>query len=85
MYESKRVTISFPAIERLNQVYGLPNDLSSQTLAGYIERLIFESLGQHSLTAVPIAQRVEVPTEIKQPSSIQPNISKLAAMAKPKN
>lgn len=40
-YESRRVTISYPAVQTLVETYGLPVDLPSQTLAGYIEKLIF--------------------------------------------
>jgi hypothetical protein len=43
-YESKRITLSYPALERLREVYGLPLDVPSNTIAGYVERLIFEAL-----------------------------------------
>jgi hypothetical protein len=83
-YESKRITISFPAVERLSQAYGLPDDLPSQTLAGYVERLIFECLCTQKPTVsavhVPVASE---PTQQAAPSStLKPNLSKLAAMAK---
>lgn len=80
MYESKRITISFPAVERLTQAYGLPNDLPSQTLAGYVERLIFECLCKLPSTSKPeqtIAQ--SAPQQ-----ALQPNMAKLASLAKNK-
>jgi hypothetical protein len=77
-YDSKRITISYPAIERLTQAYGLPSDLPSQTLAGYIERLIFECLCK-----LPISQGATASETIPQSASTsKPNLSKLAAMAK---
>ena len=76
-YESKRLTISYPAIERLMEVYGLPTDLPSQTLAGYVERMIFEGI----LTVPVDYPQSEQQTE-PQPQRIKPNINKLAAMAK---
>ena len=82
-YESKRITISFPAIERLSQAYGLPQDLPSQTLAGYVERLIYECLCNRPASPVPEVSTPSEPTP--QPAAIsamKPNLSKLAAMVK---
>ncbi|PAX59862.1 hypothetical protein [Brunnivagina elsteri] len=77
-YESKRLTISYPAIERLAQAYGLPQDLPSQTLAGYIERLIFECLCKQTVSPSTVNQGVNTSPSVTQS---KPNLSKLASMA----
>jgi hypothetical protein len=79
-YDSKRITLSYPAVERLSQAYGLPENLPSQTLAGYVERLIFECLCK-----LPVGDAT-VTTQSDQPSHSEaipakPNLNKLAAMA----
>ena len=83
-YESKRITISFPAIERLSQAYGLPENLPSQTLAGYVERLIYECLCNRPAAHFPEVSTLSEPTS--QPAAVipatKPNLSKLAAMIK---
>ncbi|QMS91372.1 hypothetical protein HUN01_28635 [Nostoc edaphicum CCNP1411] len=76
MYKSQRLTLSYPAVERLKQVYNLPNDLPPQALAGYVERMIFEYLTTPQPTPVQIT-----PT----PQAQAPNINKLAAMATKKS
>ena len=80
-YESKRLTISYPAVERLCECYGIPLDLPSQTLAGYIERLIFEGLS--SRLHVPITAAEKIDHQAEQPiETKRPDFGKLAAMAK---
>jgi hypothetical protein len=79
-YESKRITLSFPAVERLMQAYGLPEDLPSQTLAGYIERLIYECLCKHPVSPTPVVAKTE-PIVPPATSDTKPNLSKLSAMA----
>jgi len=74
MYKSQRLSLSYPAIERLKQVYGLPADVPSQTLAGYVEQMIFEHL------ASPIQTPTSKPDPTPAPNPT-PNLSKLAAMA----
>jgi hypothetical protein len=80
MYDSKRITLSYPAVERLSQAYGLPDDLPSQTLAGYVERLIFECLCKYPVS--PMAEKVESTQQQPTTTTAKPNLSKLAAMAK---
>jgi hypothetical protein len=58
MYDSKRITLSYPAVERLAQAYGLPQDLPSQTLAGYVERLIFECLCKSPVGEVTVSNSI---------------------------
>jgi hypothetical protein len=77
-YESKRITLSFPAVERLVEAYGLPKDLPSQTIAGYVERLIFEAL------STKVAETPKPFIESRNEVQKTPNISKLAAMANKK-
>ncbi len=75
MYKSQRLTISYPAVERLKQVYNLPDDIPPQALAGYVERMIFEYLTTPQPSLVQIT-----PT----PPVQAPNINKLTAMVKNK-
>ncbi|MHC5932478.1 MAG: hypothetical protein ACYTXM_43060, partial [Nostoc sp.] len=65
---------------RLRQIYGLPADVPPQTLAGYVERMIFEfGTGTGFQNAAPTPTQVPVP-EVTTPT-LKPNFSKLAAMA----
>lgn len=83
--ESKRVTISYPAIEHMLKAFGLlTEDLTSQLLAGYIEKALFQ------LSASGIPQTVDItPADVIQKTESKPqaspNLSKLAAMASNKN
>ncbi|MEH1922862.1 hypothetical protein [Nostoc sp.] len=83
MYKSQRLSLSYPAIERLKQIYSLPDDVPPQTLAGYVERMIFEfGSGTSSQTPAPTPTQVPAPEipEVTTPT-LKPNFSKLAAMA----
>jgi hypothetical protein len=80
MYDSKRITLSYPAVERLTQAYGLPQDLPSQTLAGYVERLIFECLCKLPVGEVTMTTQ-SVQTSHSEAIPTKPNLNKLAAMA----
>jgi hypothetical protein len=42
-YRSLRVTLSYPAVEKIKQMYCLPSDASTQAIASYLEKLVFET------------------------------------------
>ncbi|RCJ20531.1 hypothetical protein A6770_31445 [Nostoc minutum NIES-26] len=69
-YESRRITVSYLAVQELCQMFGLPEDAPTQALSAGVEKLIF----QHgNVQASPKHQE-----QMSNPT--QPNKSALAAM-----
>ena len=69
-YESRRVTISFLAVQELCEMFNLPQDVPTQALSSCLEKLVFQQRN------VPQTSKVET---VQQ--STQPNKLALSAMA----
>ena len=70
-YESRRVTISFLAVQELCELFNLPQDVPTQAISSCIEKLVFQ---QRNVQASPKVETVQV-------QSVQPNKLALGAMA----
>ncbi|MBD2298954.1 hypothetical protein [Nostoc sp. FACHB-190] len=69
-YESRRLTISYLAVQELRQMFGIPEDAPTQALSAAVEKLIFQGgATAQSQTVVQV-------------SPLQPNKSMLANMAR---
>ncbi|MBW4557940.1 hypothetical protein VB735_34550 [Halotia wernerae UHCC 0503] len=42
-YDSRRITISYLAVEELCKMFGLPQDVPTQALSAAVEKLIFQA------------------------------------------
>ncbi|WP_158516751.1 hypothetical protein [Scytonema hofmannii] len=42
-YKSRRVTLSYPSVEKIQQMYSPPLDTSTHEIASYLEKLVFET------------------------------------------
>ncbi|MUH00084.1 hypothetical protein F7734_50555 [Scytonema sp. UIC 10036] len=42
-YKSLRLSLSYPAVEKIKQMYSLPADASTHAIASYLEKLVFET------------------------------------------
>ncbi len=67
-FESRRVTISFLALQELREMFNLPQDVPTQAISSCIEKLIF----QHG--------NVQASPKVETMQSTQPNKSALTAM-----
>jgi len=70
-YESRRVTISFLAVQELCELFNLPHDVPTQAISSCIEKLVFQ---QRNVQAASKVEAVQV-------QSTQPNKLALGAMA----
>lgn len=70
-YESRRITISYFAVEELCQSFGLPLDVPTQALSSAVEKLIF----QHGNVSA-----LQPKNETLIAPSTQPNKAALTAM-----
>ncbi|HYX17877.1 MAG TPA: hypothetical protein VE944_26660 [Nostoc sp.] len=70
-YESRRVTISFLAVQELCELFNLPEDIPTQAISSCIEKLVFQQ------------RNVQAPSKVEavQAQSTQPNKLALGAMA----
>lgn len=71
-YESRRITISYLAVEELCQMFNIPSDAPTQALSAAVEKLIFQGGG--SVQPSP-------KTQLHTPTATQPNKTGLANMA----
>ena len=69
-YESRRVTISFLAVQELCELFNLPQDVPTQAISSCIEKLVFQQRNVQTTSKV----------ETVQVQSIQPNKLALGAM-----
>jgi len=69
-YESRRVTISFLAVQELCELFNLPQDVPTQAISSCIEKLVFQQRNVQSASKV----------ETVQVQSTQPNKLALGAM-----
>ena len=69
-YESRRITVSYLAVQELCQMFGIPDDAPTQALSAAVEKLIFTGGG----SAKP-------QLNTSTPTPIQPNKTGLASMA----
>lgn len=70
-YESRRVTISFLAVQELCELFNLPQDVPTQAISSCIEKLVFQQRNVQSGSK----------TETVQVQSKEPNKLALSAMA----
>jgi hypothetical protein len=73
-YESRRITISYLAVEELCQMFNIPADAPTQALSAAVEKLIFQ--GGIGIQTPPKTQNSPSTS-----TAIQPNKTGLATMA----
>ena len=68
-YESRRITVSYLAVQELCQMFGIPDDAPTQALSAAVEKLIFTGGGS-----------TKPQLNTSTPTPIQPNKTGLANM-----
>lgn len=72
-YESRRITISYLAVEELCQMFNIPADAPTQALSAAVEKLIFQ--GGVNLQTFPKNQ-----SQASTTTATQPNKAGIASM-----
>ena len=68
-YESRRITVSYLAVQELCQMFGIPDDAPTQALSAAVEKLIFTG-----------GSNTKPQLNTSTPAPIQPNKTGLASM-----
>ena len=73
-YESRRITISYLAVEELQKLFNIPTDAPTQALSAAVEKLIFQG-------GVGVIQQPQSLPKTQPTAPMQPNKTGLASMA----